>query len=131
MTASGKNRAFSSPCLSMAKGRLRLRIAAQWLGPDLLVTLTGGSSHIGACALASPPQAARVLQADGHREGELAQEIGEMLAGALQCAVAVICGIHYNDISQGEIKEILAMARSLAARLAETLQAGRGLRRAP
>lgn len=68
---------------------------------------------MGAVALASPGETARVLQRPGHREGELAALVAERLAGALGCAVSVSSGIHFADISRAEITTVEKLAERL------------------
>lgn len=82
------------------------------IGGDLLVRLTGGAAHVGALAMADAC-GARCLQRYGHREGEIAEKMAETLAGALGCAVAVICGIHYGGITKAEIEDVLRLAAEL------------------
>ena len=96
-----------------------------WLGPDLLVTVTGGDApHIGAAALAEPYQkgernsvCASVVSAYGHREAELAQSIATALAKQYRVRVSVICGIHFEKIDPKHIPEIAQSALNLALSL--------------
>lgn len=90
---------------------LCLRLMPQ--GRDLHACLLGGEAHVGAVALASPGEAARVMQRPEHREGELAALVAERLAAALGCAVSVSSGIHFADISRAEIATVEKLAERL------------------
>lgn len=90
---------------------LCLRLLPQ--GRDVHACLVGGEAHVGAVALASPGEAARVLQRPEHREGELAALVAERLAGALGCAVSASSGIHFADISRAEITTVEKLAERL------------------
>ena len=90
---------------------LCLRLMPQ--GRDLHAFLLGGEAHVGAVALASPGEAAKVIQRPGHGEGELAALVAERLAAALGCAVSVSSGIHFADISRAEITTVEKLAERL------------------
>ena len=90
---------------------LCLRLMPQ--GRDLHAFLLGGEAHVGAVALASPEEAAKVVQRRGHREGELASRMADRLAAALNCAVSVSSGIHFADISRAEITTVERLAEKL------------------
>lgn len=108
--------------LKAARGRIRIGLYAARIGADLQVLVCGGRRHIGAIALATPGDDARVIGLAGHREGELAGELAGMLARELDCAVAVTCGIHYDDITAGEIKTALELAKGLALDLLRRME---------
>ena len=95
------------------EGRVELCLRLMPQGRDLHAFLLGGEAHVGAVALASPGEAAKVLQRQSHREGELAGRVAERLAGALGCAVSVSSGIHFADISRAEITTVEKLAERL------------------
>ena len=95
------------------EGRVELCLRLMPQGRDLHAFLLGGEAHVGAVALASPGEAAKVLQRQGHREGELAGRVAKRLAGALGCAVSVSSGIHFADISRAEITTVEKLAERL------------------
>ena len=90
-------------------------------GRDLHAFLLGGEAHVGAVALASPGEAAKVLQRQSHREGELAGCVAERLAAALGCAVSVSSGIHFADISRAEIATVEELAGKLVEECLQSL----------
>lgn len=95
------------------EGRLDLCLRLFPQGRDVLALLSGGAAHAGATALAAPGETTRVCERPGHREGPLAALVAERLAGALGCAVAVSCGIHFAGISRAEIAKVEDMAAGL------------------
>ena len=105
------------------RGRIRLRMTAQFLGRDLCVTLSGGDRpHIGAVALAGPLRPASALVLPEHREGELAQRIASTLAAEFNVAVSVSCGVHLDGIRPKEIRDVLEMAEGLTRELRDRLE---------
>lgn len=117
---------MSSPMeLTEKRGRIELRITAQFLGRDLWVGLSGGDrEHIGAVALASPVDGVLgTLVVPRHREEELARDVAARVSAHLQAVVCVACGIHVDGLQPGELEEILAMAKVLTDRLLERLEA--------
>lgn len=102
-------------------GRLHLRLDLLPQGRDWLALLHGGTAHIGAMALALPPQeraaaaeAAQSIGRPGHREEELARQVAARLAQAAGCAVCCCAGIHYEAITPEEIRQVLRLADELS-----------------
>ena len=101
------------------------------VGRDLLAVLTGGDSHIGASALAFPGMQSiddvLVSVVPGHREEDLARGIAFALMQAYEGSVQVCAGIHFDDISKKDIKDICKRARELCETACEYMH--RRLRR--
>ncbi|WNY27862.1 hypothetical protein MmiEs2_00350 [Methanimicrococcus stummii] len=92
-------------------GRLTLVLEIRDVGSDLSVTLTGGKAHIGAAALTSLDSGtgrvtASVMSAPGHKEEEIALYGAKTICKAANKTVLFAAGIHLDDISADEIKEI-------------------------
>ena len=98
----------------LCRGRLKLELSVLRLGRDLQVVLNGGAAHLGAVALAAPGGAdeAGLLVLPGHREDQLVRR----MADALNCAVCVSAGIHYDAISKEEIAAVERLAETLTER---------------
>jgi hypothetical protein len=98
--------------LDVGTGRTRLQFTWRWHGEDLHVHVTGGTDHVGAVALAGrQPDGqsfADSLRLPPHREAELAVRSAKALHDALGRVVCVTAGIHLDDITQEEIKDVLA-----------------------
>lgn len=113
---------------SRRQGRLALHLALRPQGRDWLASLTGGQAHIGAVALALPPEAPLsasqplLLSRHGHREDALAQECARQLAAASDTAVCVCAGIHYDAISREEITTVLRLCEDMTTEAARWLR---------
>lgn len=97
--------------ISKTIGRLTLVLEGRDVGGDLLVTLTGGKAHIGAAALAysdaeTKEATVTVLSVPGHKEEEIARYGAERMSSTCGKTVLFAAGIHLDEISSAEIKEI-------------------------
>ncbi len=91
---------------------VHLRLIAQ--GRDFLVLITGGAAHIGAVGVCDGRISCAevgVVQVPGHREGPLATEAAEILAGAAGRTCTAVVGIHQDNASADEIDQIVANVR--------------------
>ena len=108
-----------------SQGRVKLAIVGRWIGPeDVVIELTGGDHpHIGAVALAqlrpslkNPNEVSgttSVLTCLGHQEDDLARGMASRIAKQAKMNTVVICGIHLDDISEEEIRDVLTGAALL------------------
>lgn len=94
-------------------GRIQLFCGLSRLGADLFAILFGGEAHIGALALAAPGARTDCIAAPGHREDEIARALADHIARALNCRVAVACGIHYDNITKSEIAIVGQLAEEM------------------
>ena len=108
-------------CKDCTRGRIHVHLAISAIGHDLLVTVLGGSQHIGAVAVAEQGHVF-LRQCEGHREGEIARDMALTLAQASARTVCVVCGIHYDHITRTEIDQVLAMCKELEAFARDALQ---------
>ncbi len=99
------------------EGEYDLSAGVRLIGDDILVAIWGGEKpHIGAVAAAQPrpslkdpnvmSSSASVICYLGHKEDELAKTAAETLAAALNTNVVVTAGIHWDDLSQEDIRRI-------------------------
>ena len=114
-----------SSSFGYCQGRVKLEIVGRWLGPeDVVVELTGGDRpHIGAVALAqlrpslkNPDEMSAttsVLTCFGHPADDLARGMASRIAKQAKKNTVVICGIHLDDISEEEIRDVLTGAALL------------------
>lgn len=112
---------------AMSRGRLRIGLRVFRQGRDIQVLCHGGAAHLGAVALAVPsPDGAEVqanlLVTPGHREDALALRMARRMATELKCAVCVGAGIHYDDITREEIRQVEAMVQTLTERCLTSLK---------
>ena len=109
------------------QGRLSVHLRVFRQGRDLQVLCGGGATHIGAVALAAPAHGQAEAQSHlaglpGHKEAALAQRMAERMAHALNCAVCVSAGIHYDNITREEIRQVEQMVHDLTERCISALQ---------
>ncbi|MBU1156908.1 MAG: hypothetical protein KJ921_13710 [Proteobacteria bacterium] len=123
--------------VSTGSGRLDLSAQAVWVGPDLVVLVTGGElPHVGAVAMAAPRPSladpavtsatASVFTYPSHKEDRLAQATAELLSAKLETRVVVTAGCHWDDLEPEGIKQVSANGRRLGQMLLEALLAQRG-----
>ena len=113
--------ALSGARFKKAGGRIALSLFMARVGGDLQAIISGGDAHIGATALASGGKVS-VMEAEGHREGEIAAKAAAALASALGARAAVSCGIHFDCITCAEIKLTEALADDLIEEAARFLR---------
>ncbi|MFC1884047.1 hypothetical protein ACFL2O_04685 [Thermodesulfobacteriota bacterium] len=113
-------------------GSYDLEAGARWIGDDLLVSIWGGEKpHIGAVSAAQSrpslrdPEAisatASVLCFLSHKEDELAKAVSEVLAAALDTRVVVTAGIHWDNITQEGIQQVLKNSETLVELILEKI----------
>lgn len=101
--------------LTLEKGRIKINLMTIPMGDDLCIIITGGDkSHIGCVTLSIPrpgladpgvtSSTTSALNLTGHKDDEAARYVSHLLSSHLNKNVAVICGIHVNNITADEIK---------------------------
>jgi len=125
----------------LSKGKFTIEGQVQEIGPDLLVSIWGGTCpHIGAVGMALPRHSLKdprkwsatssTYTFIGHKEDTLVKKISERLATQLRKNVVVTAGIHWDSITLKEIKIIETLTEKLSDRILEKLlPAGKGRRR--
>ena len=127
----------SSLSVSTGSGRLDLTAQALWVGPDLVVLVTGGElPHVGAVAVAAPRPSladpsitsatASVFTYPSHKEDRLAQATAELLSAKLETRVVVTAGCHWDNLDTEGITHVSANGRRLCLMLLDALLAQRG-----
>ena len=124
--------------VSEQRGRFVLFARVDTLGPDLLVTLWGGTAHIGALGMAVPRASLRdpaersatssVFTFPGHKEDVTVKLVSEALSGRLNRNVVVVAGIHWDGLQPDDIRQLMEAFEALQDRIAlevEKSSAGR------
>lgn len=98
--------------------RIEIILEVKKLGEDYLLTLTGGKEHAGAVAIGlfdekSGRASSSVITLPGHREEQLALDSARRVSKATGKTSVFIAGIHVDDISPEEIKEIISAAEEM------------------
>lgn len=105
-------------------GSFDIEAGVRRIGDDLLVAIWGGEKpHIGAVSVAqSRPSlknpevmsaTASVICFPAHKEDELAKAVSEILAAVLDTRVVVTAGIHWDNISEEGIKQVVSNSKIL------------------
>jgi hypothetical protein len=106
------------------KARTEVKLKAERLGEDLLVSICNAGAHIGAVAVGDfdPEQktvSVSVILRRGHKEDGIAQRAAHVICSRLQRAVCVVAGIHIDRATRGEINQIVRNAASAVRALTE------------
>lgn len=110
--------------VSEGEGRFEVLAKVFELGPDCLVILWGGTRpHVGAVGMAQvrpslqdPNKRAAsssVFTFVGHKEDVVAKMISEELAKRLGRNTVVVAGIHWDNLSDAEIKIITRLSQTI------------------
>lgn len=100
------------------EGRFDISATVRLIGTDLLVAIWGGDSpHIGAVAAAQPRPSLRdpevtsatasVICYVGHKEDSMAKAASEYLAAAFNTRVVVTAGIHWDNLTDENIRQVI------------------------
>jgi hypothetical protein len=119
--------------VEVSKGPLRIYSSVQRIGPDLLVSIWGGTHpHIGAVAMAVPrpslkdPQKVSATSSNftfvGHKEDLLAKKISEKIASQLKTNVIVTAGIHWDKLPPNKIETIEKLTDTLTDLILKKLE---------
>ena len=100
------------------EGRFDLTASVTKVGQDAVVVIFGGERpHIGAVALADPRQSLRdpetisatasVLCLTGHKEDAIVKSASERLAAAANRPVVVTAGMHWDNLRESDLNQIM------------------------
>jgi len=115
----------SEVALTKTLGRIEVRLKAFRVGKDLVVVIDGGRGHIGAVAAGTGcggMAVSSVLTTPGHRDDRIAKDAAERISKRLACNCAVIAGVHYDNITPQEIKDVLNLSNELVDELEGALR---------
>lgn len=100
------------------------------VGEDLLVILEGPGSHIGAVSLAEPyirtngqtSASVSTLSQHGHRDDATTETFSRVISKETNKTVAVTGGMHIDNITLAQIKDILTTVEDLAKEVAREVR---------
>jgi gallate decarboxylase subunit D len=118
------------------EGSFDLTAAVMKIGQDLVVVIWGGERpHIGAVALAQSRQSlkdpqmksatASVLSILGHKEDAVVKSVSERLAAVADRPVVVTAGIHWDNLQQSDLNQILKNVEILVQMIEAHLRTSR------
>lgn len=92
------------------------------LHEGLHVLLVGGvRTHVGAVSTALPGEKSETRYFPGHKDQFVSEPWAEKLAEKLAEPVTVVCGIHYDDATKEQIREILQCTDGMLEKLMKEL----------
>ncbi|WP_323736022.1 hypothetical protein PXD04_09065 [Methanosphaera sp. ISO3-F5] len=91
---------------SFGSGNTLVDYTIERVGDDLHISITGGDIHIGGIGLVSN-ESYNILSVQNHREYELIQPLAKRLTKYEDITILISAGIHVDDITLDEIKEIV------------------------
>ncbi len=106
--------------------RTRVQLRAISIGDDLIIQIYNSSPHIGAVALGeydfrSTRASVSVITRVGHKDDLLAQKAAYTICKSTHKPVCVIAGIHLDNITQDEIRQIAENAEAAVGRFVNQL----------
>jgi hypothetical protein len=118
--------------VEISKGRFKINGMVQEIGQDLLVSIWGGTRpHIGAVGIATPRPSLRDpkkwsatssnLTFLGHKEDTIVKKISEKLSAQLRRNVVVTAGIHWDEITSKEIKDVQNLTQKISDQILKKL----------
>lgn len=99
-----------------------ITVRLERLDEGVHVLLTGGHrTHIGAVSLAEPEGTVETRVFPGHKDQYVSEPWALALAARTGQRACVVCGIHYDNASPAQIREILACTGALLEEALGTL----------
>jgi hypothetical protein len=121
-----------SCAVSVKQGKFKINAAIREMGPDILVAVWGGTfPHIGAVGMAQVRQSLKSAEETsatssvftflGHKEDELAKPLAEEITRKLARNAIVVAGIHWDSLTDDEIKTVGKLCQKLTANIIKKL----------
>jgi hypothetical protein len=110
--------------VSRGRGRTRITISVQLLGKDLILCIYNDEAHIGAAAIADYDHnearaSTSLITRLGHKDDVIAYATAHKVCKYTKKPVCVVAGIHVDNITEPEIKQIVRNTNSLVDALLE------------
>ncbi len=108
--------------LNEGTGRTQVTLSAHSIGADLIVCLFNGQGHLGAVAVSDFSHgenraSTSVITRLGHKDDTVACNAAYKLCKRLKRPVCAIAGLHLDEITQEEIRQIVRNCDTLVDRL--------------
>ncbi|MCD4821129.1 MAG: hypothetical protein K8R11_03460 [Methanococcoides sp.] len=115
------------PTITKLTSRGELVLEHRNLGDDIIVTLTGGDGHVGAVAVGYYDNthghaSSSVITLPSHRDDAIALDAARKITSATHNTTILTAGIHFPDITEKEIREVLSKADELINDLITSLK---------
>lgn len=107
--------------LTEGEGRTEVSLLAEAMGDDQIVRLYNENAHIGAVALGEydfghERSSVSIITRFGHKDDFIAQRAAYLISKHLKKPVCVIAGVHIDNITEAEIKQIVKNSNTLVTR---------------
>ena len=103
--------------LKAGKGETAVWLKKYKMGNDVILFLGGGQDHVGAISVCEPGSEPSTISLEEHKEALVTEPLAKAAAKKLFTKVVVIGGIHIDNASKSEIREITKNCKLLAERL--------------
>ena len=124
----GHSASVKSFAVSVKQGTFKISASVYEMGPDILVAVWGGTHpHIGAIGMAQVRQSLRAAEETsatgsvftflGHKEDLLVKPLAEELTRRIARNSVVVAGIHWDNLTDNEIKTVVRLCRKLTERI--------------
>ncbi len=91
---------------SVGNGNIKVDYKIEEIGDDLQISITGGVVHIGCVGLVTNG-VYDIVSVKNHKEFEIIQPLAQRLTKYNDITILIMAGIHVDEITLDEIKEIL------------------------
>ena len=128
----GLSSIVKSCAVSVKQGKFKINAAMREMGPDILVAVWGGTfPHIGAVGMAQVRQSLKSAEETsatssvftflGHKEDELTKPLAEEITRRLARNAIVVAGIHWDSLTDDEIKTVGKLCQRLSEKIIKKL----------
>ena len=94
------------------------------LDEGLHILLTGGGRpHVGAVSVADPQGAVTTQQFPTHKDGVVSERWAQTVSEAGYYPAVVVAGIHYDDLNQKQIDDVVKLTNDILDELLHMLKA--------
>lgn len=111
--------------VSAGSGRYRIDAEARFIGPDMLVSVWGGTKpHIGTVVISVPrpglqnprkiSSTSSVFNFTGHKDEAVARMLSEKIAAAFNIHTVTTAGIHLDAVTKSDLGKLLKNAEALS-----------------
>ncbi len=119
---------MKSTSIKEGTGRTEVILSAQSVGNDLVVYLFNNRGHLGAVAVADYSAAegrvsTSVITRLGHKDDAVAYSAAYKLSKQLKAPVCAIAGIHVDNITEEEIRQITQNCDALVEKFSQQMAA--------
>jgi hypothetical protein len=92
--------------LDIGSNETKVHLTITHIGDDLDITITGGKEHIGCVGIVSS-NSYNIVKMASHCEDEIVLPLVKYLSSTTDKNIVIKAGIHLDNISKNQIKEIL------------------------